>query len=62
MKELNDRQADLLANKIDQAYKKYLAKSKNKRTTAIREDAFIHGLVAGLQMANDSKKIIEELK
>lgn len=58
---MNDKQATGLAGKIDQAYKDYLKASENKRTTPIREDAFINGLVVGLQMANKAGQILEEI-
>jgi hypothetical protein len=50
-----------LADKIKEEYEDYLAKSEDKTTSPMREDTFIHGLVAGLQMAIEVEEIRKEM-
>ena len=63
---LNHKQAyefnvAVLIEEIDKAYKEYLAKSENKRTTDIREDTFIFGIIAGMRMSTNAKKLIRKM-
>jgi hypothetical protein len=61
-KEFTDAKADILANKIKEEYEDYIAKSEDKTTSDLREDTFIHGLVAGLRMAIEVEEIRKELE
>lgn len=61
-KEFTDAKADILANKIKEEYEDYIAKSEDKTTSDLREDTFIHGLVAGLRMAIEIEEIRKELE
>jgi hypothetical protein len=61
-KGFTDEKAEVLADKIKEEYENYLAKSEDKTTSDLREDTFIHGLVAGLQMAIEVEEIRRELE
>jgi hypothetical protein len=61
-KEFTDAKADILANKIKEEYEDYIAKSEDKTTSDMREDTFIHGLVAGLRIAIEIEEIRKELE
>jgi hypothetical protein len=61
-KEFTDAKADILANKIKEEYEDYIAKSEDKTTSDLREDTFIHGLVAGLRIAIEIEEIRKELE
>jgi hypothetical protein len=61
-KEFTDEKAEILANKIKEEYEDYIAKSEDKTTSDLREDTFIHGLVAGLRMAIEVEEIRKELE
>ena len=61
-KGFTDEKAEVLADKIKEEYENYLAKSEDKTTSSTREDTFIHGLVAGLQMAIEVEQIRKELE
>lgn len=61
-KEFTDAKADILANKIKEEYEDYIAKSEDKTTSDLREDTFIHGLMAGLRMAIEIEEIRKELE
>ena len=56
-----DEKAVILADKIKEEYENYLGKSEDKTTSPMREDTFIHGLVAGLQMAIEVEQIRKEM-
>ena len=59
--EITDREADVLSKRLEEAYQRYLSDSKNKRNTAIREDAFKNGIMAGLAMSLCVKEILIEM-
>jgi hypothetical protein len=61
-KEFTDEKAEILADRIKDAYDNYIAKSEDKTTSDLREDTFIHGLVAGLHMAIEVEEIRRELE
>jgi hypothetical protein len=61
-KEFTDAKADILANKIKEEYEDYIASSEDKTTSDLREDTFIHGLMAGLRMAIEIEEIRRELE
>jgi hypothetical protein len=61
-KDFTDAKADILANKIKEEYEDYIAKSEDKTTSDLREDTFIHGLMAGLRMAIEIEEIRKELE
>ncbi len=61
-KEFTDAKADILANKIKEEYEDYISKSEDKTTSDLREDTFIHGLMAGLRMAIEVEEIRKELE
>ena len=61
-KKLNDKMATILADLIKKCYEEYLLKSENKTTSDIREDAFIQGLVQGLEISTRAKDLLAELE
>jgi hypothetical protein len=61
-KGFTDEKAEVLANKIKEGYEDYIAKSEDKTTSDLREDTFIHGLMAGLRMAIEVEEIRRELE
>jgi hypothetical protein len=61
-KDFTDKKAEILANKIKEEYEDYIAKSEDKTTSDMREDTFIHGLVAGLRIAIEIEEVRKELE
>jgi hypothetical protein len=61
-KDFSDKKAEVLANKFEEYYDEYLAQSENKRTTALREDTFIHGILAGMKLSARAGELLEEME
>lgn len=61
-KGFTDEKAEILVDRIKEEYENYLAKSEDNTTSDLREDTFIHGLMAGLQMAIEAEQIRKELE
>jgi hypothetical protein len=61
-KDFSDKKAEVLASKFEEYYNEYLAKSENKRTTALREDTFINGILAGMRLAAKAGELLEEME
>jgi hypothetical protein len=59
--EITDKQTDVLSKRLEEAYQRYLSDRKNKRNTAIREDAFKNGVMAGLEMSLHVTEILIEM-
>jgi hypothetical protein len=60
-KKFTDKKAEVLADRFKKAYDKYLSESESKRSTALREDAFIHGVVAGMHISAEAGQILKEM-
>jgi hypothetical protein len=61
-KDFSDKKAEVLASKFEEYYDEYLAQSENKRTTALREDTFINGILAGMRLAARAGELLEEME
>lgn len=61
-KKLDDIMATRLAMVIEKCYENYLATSEDKTSIPMREDAFIYGLLAGLELSNNSEEVLARIE